>query len=275
VSLKKLNPSLKVILSLGGWGGCKTCSEVFLVKYLCEEYKADGIDIDWEYPAIEGYPDHPYRPEDKHNFTLLMRALRQTLGDKYEISFAAGGFTKYLAASIEWRAVIPFVDRVNIMSYDLINGFSRVTGHHTPLYSTPEQIESTDNAVRYLDSAGVPKNKMVIGAAFYARVFDVNSNVNNGLYQPGKFEKSISYNEFNRKTLEDQGYTYYWDDTAQAPYMYNPSTKQICTFDDERSLTLKTKYAIDQRLNGIMFWQLGDDNNNHDLLNAIDKAAHL
>src|SRR4030095_12293109 len=144
VSLKKLNPSLKVILSLGGWGGCKTCSEVFLadtgrkefaqsVKYLCEEYKADGIDIDWEYPAIEGYPDHPYRPEDKHNFTSLMRALRQTLGDKYEISFAAGGFTKYLAASIEWKAVMPFVDRVNIMSYDLINGFSRVTGHHTPL----------------------------------------------------------------------------------------------------------------------------------------------
>jgi len=50
VSLKKLNPSLKVILSLGGWGGCKTCSEVFStdtgrkefaqsVKRLCEEYK--------------------------------------------------------------------------------------------------------------------------------------------------------------------------------------------------------------------------------------------
>jgi len=163
VSLKKLNPSLKVILSLGGWGGCKTCSEVFStdngrkefaqsVERLCEEYKTDGIDIDWEYPAIEGYPDHSYKPEDKHNFTLLMEALRQTLGDEYEISFAAGGFTKFLTESIEWSAVMPFVDRVNIMSYDLINGFSLITGHHTPLYSTPQQIESTDNAVRYLDS---------------------------------------------------------------------------------------------------------------------------
>jgi GH18 family chitinase len=58
---------LKVILSLGGWGGCKTCSEVFSTeegrkefaqsaKDLCEKYKTDGIDLDWEYPAIEGYP---------------------------------------------------------------------------------------------------------------------------------------------------------------------------------------------------------------------------
>jgi chitinase len=285
VDLKKRNSLLKVILSLGGWGGCKTCSEVFSsnagrqefarsVKQLCEEYKTDGIDIDWEYSAIEGYPGHQYLPEDKHNFTLLMQALRQTLGNKYEISFAAGGFTKFLQQSVEWNAVMPLVNKVNLMTYDLINGYSTLTGHHTPLYSTPEQIESTDNAVRYLESTGVPKNKMVIGAAFYARIFIADTNIHNGLYQPGKFEKSVSYKHFNRKSLEEQGYTYYWDDTAKAPYMYNPETKRIYTFDDEKSLALKTKYAIDKGLNGIMFWELANDNDTHDLLNAIDKAAH-
>jgi chitinase len=287
VSLKKRNPSLKVILSLGGWGGCKTCSEVFSTdegrkefaqsaKDLCEKYKTDGIDLDWEYPAIEGFPGHQYLPEDKHNFTLLVQTLRTTLGNNYEISFAAGGFTKFLTQSIEWSEVMPLVDKVNLMTYDLINGYSTVTGHHTPLYSTPEQIESTDHAVKYLDSIGVPKNKMVIGAAFYTRIFTVDSNStsNNGLYQPCKFEKGVSHKQFDVSEMEKQGYTYYWDDTAKAPYMYNPETKRFCTFDDERSLALKTKYAIDQNLNGIMFWQLADDNVNHDLLNAIDKAAN-
>ncbi|HXL56996.1 MAG TPA: glycosyl hydrolase family 18 protein, partial [Chitinophagaceae bacterium] len=63
---------------------------------------------------------HVYTPDDKHNFTLLIQILRQTLANKYEISFAAGGFTKYLTESIEWNAVMPLADRVNIMSYDLI-----------------------------------------------------------------------------------------------------------------------------------------------------------
>src|SRR6187549_2432977 len=84
VGLKQRNPSLKIILSLGGWGGCKTCSPVFStekgrkefaasVKQLNEYFKTDGIDIDWEYPAIEGYPNHQYLPADKQNFTALMQ----------------------------------------------------------------------------------------------------------------------------------------------------------------------------------------------------------
>lgn len=285
VELKKKKPSLKVILSLGGWSGCEPCSQVFSteagrkefafsVKHLNEYFKTDGIDLDWEYPAIEGYPGHRFVPEDKHNFTLLLQVLRKTLGNKYEVSFAAGGFTKFLQQSVEWDKIVPYVDKVNLMTYDLVHGYSKVTGHHTPLYSTPEQVESTDNAIRYLDSIGFPKNKLVIGAAFYARIFDVDVDANNGLYQPGKFDRGFSWSQFDMEALKKEGYVYYWDDVAKAPYMYNAAKKKIITYDNEQSITLKTKYAIDKKLNGIMFWQLGEDKPVNGLVDAMYKAAH-
>ena len=112
VSNKQTYPRLKVILSLGGWGGCYTCSPVFAtkegrkefaesVKELLMYFNADGIDLDWEYPAIEGYPGHPYSPADKINFTSLIKKLRKELGNGYEISFAAGGFSTAIDSCFE------------------------------------------------------------------------------------------------------------------------------------------------------------------------------
>lgn len=285
VELKKRNPSLKVILSLGGWGGCKTCSPVFAtekgrkdfalsVKHLNEYFKTDGIDIDWEYPAIPGYPDHQYLPEDKQNFTALMKELRKALGNKHEISFAAGGLDNFLQESVEWDKINRYVDKVNLMSYDLVHGNSTVTGHHTPLYSTPQQAASADHAIRFFDSIHFPLNKVVIGAAMYGRIFNVNNDAENGLYQPGKFDHGISWKSFNQQDMEQQGYVYYWDDIAKAPYMYNKTAYKLFTYDNEQSMALKTKYAVDKGLNGIMFWQLADDKPTGGLLDAIDSALH-
>lgn len=283
VALKQRNSSLKVILSLGGWGGCETCSPVFStqagreefaesVKKLNKYFKTDGIDLDWEYPAIPGFEGHQYNKDDKQNFTALVKILREKLARKDEISFAAGGFLKFLTESIEWDKVAPMVDKINLMTYDLVNGNSTITGHHTPLYSTVQQIESTDRAVRYLDSIGVPKNKMIIGAAFYGRIFDVEQDTLNGLYQKGKFNKGISFKNLNRDSLQSKGFVSYWDETAKAPYMYSSAKKQLITFDDEKSMMLKTKYVLDNHLGGIMFWQLGEDKTSSGLLDAIDTA---
>lgn len=280
VALKSRNPHLKVILSLGGWGGCETCSQVFgdekqrgefvqSVKNLLDYFNADGLDLDWEYPAISGYPGHRFVPEDKPNFTELVMQLRKVLGKKREISFAAGGFTTFLEQSIEWKKVMPLIDRVNLMTYDLINGFSKVTGHHTPLYATPRQTESADNVIHYMDSIGVPRNKLVIGAAFYARVFENVDSVNNGLYQAGKFKHGVPFKAFPKVFSKENGFVYHWDPVAHAPWLYNAAQKLFVTYDDTNSMRFKTAYAKDKKLNGIMFWQLGEDTFTNGLLDAI------
>lgn len=284
VSLKSRNPQLKVLLSLGGWGGCEFCSPVFAtnsgrkefaasVKQLNSYFKTDGIDLDWEYPAIEGYPGHAYTPEDKSNFTALVKTLRDSLGQVQEISFAAGGFIKYLAESIEWKEVMPLIDKVNLMTYDLVSGFSTVTGHHTPLHSTSALKESASRTIRYLDSIGVPKNKLVIGSAFYARTWENVDNINNGLYQTGKFKSFIGYNRFDKLLSTDSGFVFYHDTVAKASYAYNKAKKIFATFDDSLSITDKTKYAIAEGLNGIMFWELTLDKKKNGYVDLINRVV--
>ena len=284
VRLKKRNPGLKVLLSMGGWGGCLTCSAVFStpggrkefaqsVKEVNDYFQTDGIDLDWEYPAIQGPPGHPFSTADKSNFTTLLQELRKTLGQKMEISFAAGGFSSYLERSVEWEKVIPLINRVNLMTYDLVHGYSTVTGHHTPLYSTPEQKESTDHAVNWLLSIGVPSHKLVIGAAFYARVFEGVENINNGLYQSCTFKNGVAFRNFATAFSPGKGFIYYWDSIAAAPFLYNKTEKLFVSFDDSISIEHKTRYAIDRRLGGIMFWQLMDDKRINGLLDVIDRSG--
>jgi len=283
VGLKSRNPGLKIILSLGGWGGCQTCSPVFTtaagrkefaksVKEINDYFGTDGVDLDWEYPAIEGHPGHPFTPEDKPAFTKLVKRLRKELGKKHEISFAAGGFTSFIDSSIEWKKVMKKVDRVNLMSYDLVNGYTTKSGHHTPLYSTPEQKESTDHGVQMMLAAGVPASKIVVGAAFYARIFEVTDTLNNGLYRSGRFLKGLSYNRQADTLTAANGFIQYWDSTAGAPYSFNEKRKLMASYDNIRSVQLKIGYAIQHRLNGIMFWQLGEDTYKDGLLDAIDKT---
>jgi len=282
VQLKAQNPNLKVMLSLGGWGGCKTCSDVFnsktgrdefarSVKEVTAYFQTDGIDLDWEYPAIKGFPDHTFRTEDRDNFTALLAALRKENGNSFEISFAAGGFTEYINESIDWKEAIKYTNFINIMSYDLVHGYSTKSGHHTPLYSTPQQLESTDNAVQMLLKEGVPANKLVIGAAFYGRFFQIEPGNPVDLYAPCKFSHAFSSKDMADSLSKVNGFETRWDDIAKAPYAINTNRRLVATYDDPKSIALKTKYALENNLGGIMFWQLYDDKFHNGLLDAIDK----
>ena len=284
VALKKTNHDLKIIVSLGGWGGCKTCSDVFSTESgrvefaqstlkLFKTYNVDGLDLDWEYPSLESVAGHQYLPEDRQNFTFLVKTLRETVGPDYELSFAAGGFSDFLEKSIEWKKVMPLVNFVNMMTYDLVNGNSKQTGHLTSLYSTPDQQESTDHSVMLLDSIGVPMNKVVIGIAFYARTFNKVDDTNHGLYQPGKFSGYVNFKDIDDKLGKSSGFEQHWDNKAKAPFAYNNITKTFATYDNMQSVYYKTKYAKEHKLGGVMFWELSGDKVSGGLLDMIYETS--
>jgi len=280
INQKKKYPKLKVLVSLGGWGGCETCSDIFSSKKariefaistadIIESFNADGIDLDWEYPGISGYPGHNYKLEDRENFTDLIIQLRKYMKKDHILSFAAGASYRFFENSIEWDKVMPLVNNVNLMTYDFYGSGSTKTGHHTALSSNEFQNRSAESSIKALINLGVNPKKIFIGGAFYIKTFKNVENINNGLNQNADWNRS-----YNQLSFEDvrSNFNFYWDSLAKSPYAYDSINKIFATFDDHKSIKLKSQYALDKKLGGIMFWQLMNDKKKNGLLSTMVKT---
>jgi chitinase len=287
-SLKHDNPSLTVVVSVGGWAWSGDFSDVALTKQsrklfiesavkFVEKYQLDGLDIDWEYPGMAG-DNHRFRPEDKQNYTLLLKELRARFDKEQKklhrhlvTSIATGASTDFLEHT-EMDKVQRYVDTVNLMSYDYyVPSWDKTTGHHAPLFTNPADPKkiSADRTVHEYETAGVPPGKLVLGVPFYGKSWTQVPDQNHGLFQPGK-EAPNTYLPFNALTsLQNSGYTRYWDSNASAPYLYNHDTQTFISYDDPESLKKKCEYVIDHKLAGVMFWEYTGDSANT-LLDAIN-----
>jgi chitinase len=305
VAEKKKHHNLKVMIACGGWGGSGGFSEmsrsdenrkkfVESVTRFIKEYKLDGLDIDWEYPGMEGI-GNPYIPEDKENFTTLMRELREAMdkiGKDQVLTFAAAGWEEFFY-HVELDKVIPSVTYMNIMSYDLAGGDDPYTSHHTNLglvkmediAGTPaaarimEEGDSTkpwsaEKIITYCMSKGVNPAQIVIGGAFFGKGWIGVPPQNNGLYQPsrGSWRERNSYATIREKREDNNGFVRHWDPIAKAPFLYNATDSIFVSYEDTVSIRLKTEYAIKTGLGGIMFWSLGGDTPKDGLVNAIYTA---
>jgi len=280
-ALKKVDPRLKILLSVGGWQA-EGFSDAALTEAsrqafadsaadVLRRFSLDGIDIDWEYPGI-GQAGIRFRPEDKQNFTLLLKTLRATLGPRYLLTIAAADHE--LVENIELDRVPAYVDWINLMSYDFFNSLTATTGHHAGLYRAEHALprdRNTDSAVSEYLAAGVPPEKIVLGVAFYGRGFAGVTARNNGLNQPYEhFEAAHDYQDLVANFIGRRGFTRYWDNRAQAPYLWNPGTRVFISYDDPQSIAVKARYVLQHRLGGIMFWELSEDRNDEllDVINA-------
>ena len=297
-AMRKQNPSLKVLVSVGGWLWSTNFSDVALtaasrrlfiasaMEFLTR-YDLDGLDIDWEYPGMPG-AGHAFRPEDKQNFTALLKKLRarfdhesRTTHRRLYLTFAAGASKEYLAHT-EMKKAQKYVDSVNLMTYDFVNpGSDPATGHNAPLYTNPAAPvqDSSNDAVLEFQKAGVPAGKLYLGLPFYGRMWSEVADRDHGLFQPGKQAANswASYQVIAQTMLEGgkpgNGFARYWDATASAAWLYNAEKHIFVTYEDSESITAKCNYALAHRLGGVMFWEYASDPSGT-LLGAVDKALH-
>lgn len=288
--IKEENPHLRTCLSIGGWTAdgfsdavlTKESRVVFIesIYELVEKYDFDGVDLDWEYPTL-GDSGIVARPEDNENFLSLVKELREFLDTKgnevnkeFWLTAAIGAHDRVIDAMLTTNGAeyTKYLDYVHIMTYDVRNG--NKTGHHANLYTyeKSDTPTSADRSVKRLLDQGVPIEKIIIGGAFYSRVWEgleeSEEHLNVNSKNPGL--KVIDYN-FLEDYKNEHNLTYYWDDEAKAPYLYNGEI--FVSYDDERSLAEKAKYVKENGLGGIMFWEYSLDLS-LTLLNAIDEEIN-
>lgn len=279
-TLRTKYPHLKLLVSVGGWSWSDHFSDAALTAESREtfaqsalefmlKYKLDGVDLDWEYPGQLG-EDNVFRPEDKQNFTSMLRAVREKLdaqsekdgrsdSNRYLLTIASGANQTYLDHT-EMANAHHYLDYVNIMTYDYFTGGSSTTGHHTNLFKSATNVphQSSDQAVQEHLDAGIPARKLVLGAAFYGRGWKVEDPDQMLYGTPSELGFSAPYHKIV-DLIENDGYTRQWDASAKAPYLWQPDSSIVLTYDDPESLTHKCDFLKSKGLAGIMFWEYSHD----------------
>ena len=279
-NLKQVNRNLKILISIGGWSWSKNFSDAALTESSRENFansaiafmqrhKIDGIDLDWEYPGLPG-DNNVHRPEDKENFTAVLKLLRKKLDalstqkDKYLLTIATGASQAYLDHT-NMKEAQKYLDFINIMTYDFHTGGSKTTGHNANLnvsnYNKTSRKRSAHLAVQQHINAGIPVHKIVLGVPFYGRWWKGVNPVNKGLYQEvNGASGAYNYNKIADSLNGNNGFEAYWDESANAPYIWRQKDSLFITYDNAESMKHKINYVKENQLGGIMFWQFnGDD----------------
>ena len=252
--LKIKNPSLKVLLSIGGWGSGNfsemASNNVFRkdfaadCKRVIDEYKLDGIDIDWEFPTSSA-AGISSSPKDTENYTLMMRDIRLAIGHDKLLTLASQAWAGY----INFAAVDQYIDFVNIMTYDMDSS----PYHHSGLYRSDMMRHfSCEESVASHVKAGIPIYRLVLGIPFYGHGRDDISNF-------------IHY----KKIIKLEGYKEKWDKIAKVPYLIDSLGKTVCNYENERSIKIKCDFLLRKGMRGAMYWEYDGDDEEGTLQKAV------
>lgn len=286
IKYKELYPHVKTLVSVGGWTLSTYFSDVALTQESRElfakscvdfirEYQFDGVDIDWEYPVGGGLSTNITRPEDKQNFTLLLKTLRDQLDiagieDKkeYLLTIAAPAGSSSIE-NMEPDKFYQYLDFINLMTYDYSGAWEDVSNHLSPLYINPADPSSPYRKERaninwtvseYL-KLGVPADKLNLGIPYYAIGWTNITGGTNGLF--GYSSDALATKPFNHiKNILDSPaspFSEFWDQDAKSPYIWDNSTSTMYSYIDEKALKARCNFVKEKHLGGIMIWELSGD----------------
>ncbi|MFE1270505.1 glycoside hydrolase family 18 protein [Streptomyces sp. NPDC058758] len=308
--LKAAHPNLKVMISLGGWSGSayfsdavrtpesrralvSSCIDLYIKGNLPRDGARggagaaaglfDGIDLDWEWPGSEGNAGNVIRPEDKVNFTALVREFRNQLDAygrslpqrrHYELSAYVPTAPAKIDAGFEVAKIMRDFDFVNLQGYDFHVSGEQTTAQQSALFAKDDW--SVEGTVKSWLRRGAPAHKLVVGMPFYGQGWTGVTGGGDGLGQPAAGPAPATWapgseDYENLKKLAESGtYQLHRGHRNGHAWLFDGTT--LWTYDDPAVLRTKANWVRTHGLAGAMVWSLDGDTADGELIGAIDRG---
>ncbi|PWA53504.1 glycoside hydrolase family 18, catalytic domain-containing protein [Artemisia annua] len=271
IALHAKNPPVKTLFSIGGGSAGKAellskiassansrASFIRSTIQVARNYGFDGADLDWEYPQTQ---------TDMNNFGLLLDEWRVAVNNeaastgkprlllsaatRYKSEVTDSGVVKYPVASINKN-----LDWINAMCYDYHGPWTPdATGSPAALYD-PNGDLSTSNGLQSWISAGIQRQKLVMGMPLYGWSWKLKNPSVNGIGAPAAGigpgnEGAMLYSEVQQFNVQNNAKVVY--DTQTLSYYSYAGTSWI-GYDDANSAQRKVQYAKSLNIGGYFFW---------------------
>lgn len=308
------------LLTVGGWTGSRYFSSavnpqnrsmfVQAVLDTVKQYGFDGVEFDWEYPALGGIGCNENSSSDASNFLAFLQELRQQPeGQKLYISAAAaptpfvGPDGKPMTNVSDFAAVL---DHLTIMNYDVNGQWSTTDGvsPNAPLDDSCSKVQtgSATKAFKAWTNASFPASQILLGVPAYGHSYNVSStsatDSSGNLVDHPPFTQAppagsvdlcgnpelvvdtltfagmIAQGLLNDDGTPANGMKYRFDNCSQTPFLYDPTKQLMVSYDDPTSFAAKGNFIVENNLLGFAMWELISDHNDL-LVDAIEKAVGI
>jgi spore germination protein YaaH len=224
-------------------------------------YNLDGINVDFENVPTAN------RGSIMNTFMLkLTNAIHAALPGK-EVSFAGpavnwGGW--------DFRGLANACDYIFIMGYDFYGSWSTTTGPSAPLDPTAGSSISIRNTVetQYAAVTNSTPEKLILGVPYYGqRWATADSLPHSGI------TSYISSTRFRDDAATSSLHGILWANDNKVPWyrFRSAGVWHQVWFDNDSSLGLKYKLAIDKKFKGVGMWALGYDGSRDELWNELKR----
>jgi chitinase len=222
-------------------------------------YGFDGLDIDWE------FPDGSHRSSEPEDFVKLIQACRDELdsrvGTSAELSVAVSAapskIDTYNVADFE-----PYVDHVNVMTYNYHGDWSNDTNFNSPLDEPDDDPDNQDDwsasyTMEYWADKPISKAKLVMGVPFYGYAYYGVAGTNKGLFQDYSSAEAVLYDD-----IDPANYSQYWHHDSDVPWLYSWSDDTFVSWVNEASVANKAEWVMENDFGGAFCWELGHNTDN-------------